>query len=492
MTKKLVSAGIFLAAFAAVLAAIHRPYLKLPFHWDELGQFVPAALDLYRDGDWVAHSTLPNVHPPAVMAVIALAWRVFGYSSVEHSILVARLTMLAVASLGALFSFLLAIRLARGTAGAPAFAAVLFLIASPLFYTQSMMVQLDMPAMTLTALALVLFLDGRWGWCAAACTLLALTKETAITTPLVFGAWLYLRDKKLREALYFLAPAVALGAWLIVLHRATGHWLGNEAFAQYNIGDALKPLQILYSILERAMYLFLNEGRFIGVVALYVGWRLLRGRDWNIAALVAGAQLAMVTLLGGAVLDRYLLPVLPILYAAVAAAASAYPAAWRWTSHTALIAMLLLSWVWNPPYPFQYEDNLAMVDFVELQRSAAEFLEVSAPTRRIASMWPFTGAIGNPEFGYVEQPLRAVSLESFEAGDLADLDRRSFDLLVVYSRQYPIEGSWIDVAPLDGLLRKLPGYHPQATQDELTRSGYLSLTRWERHGQWIEVYVALK
>ena len=58
--------------------------------------------------------------------------------------------MLAVASLGALFSFLLAIRLARGTAGAPAFAAVLFLIASPLFYTQSMMVQLDMPAMTLT------------------------------------------------------------------------------------------------------------------------------------------------------------------------------------------------------------------------------------------------------------------------------------------------------------------------------------------------------
>ncbi len=497
MTKKLVSTGVFLAAFAALLAAIHRPYLKLPFHWDELGQFVPAALDLYRDGAWVPHSTLPNVHPPAVMALVALAWREFGYSTVEHSILVARLTMLAVASLGALFSFLLAIRLARGTAGAPAFAAVLFLLASPLFYTQSMMVQLDMPAMTLTALALLLFLDGRWGLCAAACTLLVLTKETAITTPLVFGAWVWLRDRRRREALYFLAPLGALAAWLIVLHRATGHWLGNEAFAQYNVGDALKPLQILYSVLERAMYLFLKEGRFIGVIALYVGWRLLRGRDWSIAALVACAQLAMVTLLGGAVLDRYLLPVLPILYAAFATAASAYPAAWRWTSHTALIAILLLNWVWNPPYPFQYEDNLAMVDFVGLQRSAAEFLEFSAPTRRIASMWPFTGAIGNPEFGYVERPLRVVSLESFDLADLKDLadltnlDRRSFDLLVVYSRQYPIEGSWIDVAPLDGLLRKLPGYHPQATQDELNRSGYLSLARWERHGQWIEVYVPL-
>ncbi|HEY1758215.1 MAG TPA: hypothetical protein VGG72_22785 [Bryobacteraceae bacterium] len=493
MRRKLTSAGVFLAVFAAFLAALHRPYLKLPFHWDELGQFVPAAIDIFRGGAWVPHSTLPNVHPPAVMALVALAWRVFGYSTpgygtAEHSILIARLTMLAVASLGALFSFLLAIRLARGTAGAPAFAAVLFLIASPLFYTQSMMVQLDMPAMTLTVLALLLFLDGRWGWCAAACTLLALTKETAITTPIVFGAWLWFRDRRLREALYFLAPAVALAAWLIVLHRATGHWLGNEEFAQYNVAQALRPLQILYSILERALYLFVNEGRFIGVIALYVGWRLLRGRDWSIAFLVAGAQLAMVTLLGGAVLDRYLLPVLPILYAAFAVAASAYPAAWRWTSHTVLIAILLLSWVWNPPYPFQYEDNLAMVDFVELQRSAAEFLEFNTPTRRIASMWPFTGAIGNPEFGYVERPLQSVSLQSFDLPDLTALDPRSFDVLVVYSRQYPIEGTWLDVAPLDSLLRKLPGYHPQATMDELNDSGFLSIARWERHGQWIEVY----
>jgi len=61
----------------------------------------------------------------------------------------------------------------------------------------------------------------------------------------------------------------------------------------------------------------------------------------------------------------------------------------------------------------------------------------------------------------------------------------------VYSRQYPMEGSWLDVAPLDGLLRKLPGYHPQATQDELNENGFLSLARWERHGQWIEVYAPL-
>ena len=98
----------------------------------------------------------------------------------------------------------------------------------------------------------------------------------------------------------------------------------------------------------RACYLFIGDGHWIGAVALYIGWRVLRGKEWGLVALVGVAQLVMVTVLGGAALDRYLLPVLPILYAAVATAASAYPASWRWTSHTAMIGFLVLGWFWNP------------------------------------------------------------------------------------------------------------------------------------------------
>lgn len=482
-SSSIVPAAIFLFLAAALTFATHVPYVILPFHWDELGQFVPAALDLYRDGSWVAHSTLPNVHPPAVMAYLALVWRVFGYS-----IAATRMAMLAVASVGLWLAFLLAIRLARGTPGAPAFAAALFLAATPLFYTQSMMALLDLPAMTLTLLALLLFFKERWAWCAAACTLLVLTKETGVTTPMVLAAWLWFGFEKRKECAYFSAPFLALAAWLAVLHHSTGHWLGNAEFAGYNIGYALHPLQILYSIAERIRFLFFSDGRFIGLVALYAGWRMLKGTAWRIAGSVAGAQLVLVTLLGGAVLDRYLLPVLPILYAAFAVASSAYPASWRRISNSALILALLLGWFWNPPFPFQYEDNLAMVDFVRLQESAASFLDGFAPRARIASMWPFTGAIENPDFGYVEQPLHAVKIESFDLAALQALDRSSFDLLVVYTRQYPVEGSWLDITRLDPLLRRLPGYHPQATHEELANHGYISLARWKRHGQWIEIY----
>src|SRR5271166_718802 len=138
--------GLLLAAaFAGIVFIAHLPYLRLPYFWDELGQFVPAALDIFRDGAWVPHSTVPNAHPPEVMAYLALVWRMFGYS-----IAATRSAMLALASLAVVSTFLLARQLDRERT--PAVIAALFLLLDPLFYTQGMMAQLDMPAMLFTIL----------------------------------------------------------------------------------------------------------------------------------------------------------------------------------------------------------------------------------------------------------------------------------------------------------------------------------------------------
>jgi 4-amino-4-deoxy-L-arabinose transferase-like glycosyltransferase len=473
---------LFPLAFA-ILVVIHLPYLRLPYFWDELGQFVPAALDLYRDGSWVSHTVPPNVHPPGVMALVALVWHVFG-----SSIFAARLTMLAVASLGVVLSFLLAVRLTRGTPGASAIAAVLFLIASPTFYTQSMLVVLDMPAMTFTVLALLLFLDRRYAWCAAACTILILTKETAITTPAVFAAWLWFRERRRRQTLYFAAPAIALGVWLLILHRASGHWLGNDEFARYNLAGASDPVHLALAVAERVRFLFWTDGHFLGTIALVVGWRLLRGPEWIVAGLVAVAQVFLVTVLGGP-LVRYLLPALPVLYAAVAMAASVYPAKWRWTSHAAMILLLVAGWFWNPPYPFAYENNLSMMDFVRLQQDAASYLEANAPDKRIATAWPLTDELRNPDLGYVGRPLEVVDAGGFRLAHLTALNRQSFDLLVVYKRLWPAKGTILDMAPLRDVLQHYYEYYPQATAEEIgAKIGFVPLMRWEHRSQWIEIY----
>jgi 4-amino-4-deoxy-L-arabinose transferase-like glycosyltransferase len=473
----------FFLAFTVLTIAIHLPYLRLPFFWDELGQFVPAALDLFHDGAWIPHSTAPNVHPPGLMALLALVWHVIGFS-----IVTTRVTMLLLASWGVLLSFLLAIRLARGTAGAPAFAAVLFLIATPIFFTQSMMAQLDLPAMVFTALALLLFFERRLAASAIACTAAVLMKETAITTPLVFALWLWLRERQRREALYFLAPAVALGLWMLVLRRTTGHWFGDPGFTQYNLTSALEPVHILLSIARRIYFLFIADGRWIGAIALFAGWRVLRGKQWTLVLWVALAQVAVVTVLGGAVLDRYLLPVLPILYAAMASAASVYPPSWRWAAHAAMIGALFVGWFWDPPYLFPYEDNLSMVDFVRLQQQAAEFLGAYAHDHQIGTAWPLTEELTRPELGYVELPFTVAEAHGFELSQLADLDRNKVDLLVVYSRDRPFD-RWPFASTVRQILRRYFDYHPEATSEEIRAGlGFAPVVRFTRGSQWLEVY----
>ena len=486
MLSRRASHLIFFVAFAAILLAMHLPFLTLPFHWDELGQFVPAALDLYHDGSLVPHSTLPNVHPPGVMLILALIWKIFGFS-----ILASRLTMLGIAAVGVYLSFLLAIRLSRQAEGAPAFAAIALLMLAPLFYTQSMMVLLDLPAMTLTVLALLLFFDQRYFACAAATTALVLTKETAITTPLVFAGWLWFREKRRAEALYFLAPAAALGLWLVALHHVTGHWLGNAEFARFNVNESLSFSHIVYAIGRRIYSLFLADGHFIGAAALIAGWRLLRGKEWTIAGLVALAQTIVVTVLGGAVLDRYMLPVLPILYAAFAVAVGAWPRPVRLGAQLAMMALFVVGWFWNSPVPFSYENNLAMVDFIRLQQGAAEYLENYGGGKRIASAWPFTDAVSKPEFGYVHRPLNlTVSTGGVRPANLTNLNPKDFDFLVMFSSEWSMKGRILDYPPVQSVVRAFLDPNINATPEEIRAAlGFVPLFGWTSGGQWIEIYV---
>ncbi len=485
MTAKRSSIAILLAGFAVILAIIHAPYLNLPFFWDELGQFVPASLDLYQHGDWVAKSTLPNIHPPGVMAYLALTWKIFGYS-----IPATRLAMLLIGSLGVLFTFLLSVRLSRGTIGAPAFAAVAFLLATPIFYTQSMMALLDMPAMVFTALALLLFLDNRIIACVAACTVLVLMKETGISTPFVLALWLMFREKRIRESLYFLAPAIALGVWLMVLHHATGHWAGNEEFAKYNLWDSLQPSHIFGSLWRRGYFLFVADGLWIGPLVLFAGWRALRGRDWNVAFLVAGAQIVLVSVLGGAALDRYTMPAFPVLYAAIAAAGSTLPVSWRWITRGAMAAFLAIGLWWNPPYPFSFENNLAMTDFVSLQQSAAQYLDDHAKNALIASAWPFTDELRRPEFGYVRQKLNVEQIDDFRLSSLETLESRRPDVLVVYCRVWGLDEHFHPWPWLSSYLERVWGVSRQATAEQIRDTlGFTPVIRWAKRGQWIEIYL---
>src|SRR5690242_14506296 len=101
------------AGLAAFVFLSHAAFLTLPYFWDELGQFVPAALDIFRSGLWIPRSTMPNVHPPLVMGYLAGVWTVAGYS-----IAATRLAMLALAAAGALITLRLAVTMGLSSGAA--------------------------------------------------------------------------------------------------------------------------------------------------------------------------------------------------------------------------------------------------------------------------------------------------------------------------------------------------------------------------------------
>ena len=476
---------IFFGAFLTILIVSHATVLDLPYFWDELGQFIPAALDIQREGAWVPKSTLPNVHPPGVMAYLAGVWSVLGYS-----VTITRIAMLTLAAAGVLAVFALAIELCRNVPGAPGFFAVLFLMASPLFWAQSMMAQLDMPAMVFTALGLVLFLRGQYFASALACTAVVLAKETSLVIPAVFGAWL-LWERRFRQALYFFLPAIAVAMWLWVLHRTTGHMFGNQEFTHYNIWFQFHPVRMPVTIVRRFFYIFIDNFHWIGTLAIFFAWRrtmIFRTRAWAITATAAMLQTVFVSVLGGAALERYLMPVLPIFYIAAAAALMTVTPRMRRVGALVMLAGLVAGIVFNSPLAYPFENNSAVVSFVRLQEKAAHLVEREYSDRTIVSAWPLPDALRRPEFGYVSKPLKVRGLANFDPETVLPLAGQ-VDVLVLYSRTW--EPSWGALASewVRDFLAKYYFYKPQITSQQIQRQlGLTPVARWEERGQWIEVY----
>ncbi len=497
--RRLIPARTQIAVFAGVAIFVflsHAPYLRLPYFWDEMGQFVPAALDILHSGAWVPHSTIPNVHPPGVMAYLAGVWSVFGYS-----IAATRSAMLALGALLFFVTFRLAVELCRGLKGAPVLAALLVLAADPLVYTQSMMAQLDLPAALFTALGLLLFLQRRHVLAALACTALVLVKETGVLLPLLCAAWLlfaesgHRREARLHtelQAALYIAPLVALAAWLLFLKSATGEWLGDAGFAHYNVGYALHPVRIALCLLRRLYYLGLADFRWVGNLAILIAWRkygLFRTPEWKFTWLFFAAHVLLVSVLGGAELERYLLPVIPLLYVAMAAAWSVLLPRWRNASVAVVSAGLVLGLFLNPPFPFPYENNLAMTDFVDLQRIAARELEAGYSGLPVYTAWPLTQALRDPAFGYVTRPLTAEETSDLRASTLARIDPGKVSVLVLYSRTWEPDWGVLRFPLVRKLLRHFYQYGPQ--MDSAAVFGHFHLTavkRWTRRGQWIEIY----
>jgi hypothetical protein len=515
---------LLFAFFFAALMLLHAPLLRLPYFWDEAGYYVPAARDLFLSGTLIPHSTPSNAHPPLVMAWLALAWPIFGYSP-----LVTRTAMLAVSA----FSLVGLFRLSRVAANLSVSWATVALVALyPVFFTQSSMAQVDLPAAGFTFWALAAYIDSYkkedrpWKQ-AIWFSLAALAKETAILAPLALFCWTVIADlarprltesrwrdflppqEKGKNALYLLLPILPLAAWYFYHYSKTGFLLGNPEFFRYNVTATFSPLRILLALLMRLWQLFGYFSLYLLTLAALLAMfrkpqieisqqsEIARPRIpfWMQAAflVVVLAYLAFMSMVGGAVLARYMLPVVPLVVLAFVSTL------WRrvryWRLIVAAVALAFVAGLFNdPPYGFSLEDNLSYRDYIILHAEASRFLAMRYPGKPVLTAWPASDELSRPWLGYISRPLPVLRIDDFSASqiNLAASVRERFDVALVFSTKYqpphPLFENW---QAWQRTKEKFFGYHRDLPPEQIAQQlgGVISYHE-ERNGQWIAVIVA--
>jgi 4-amino-4-deoxy-L-arabinose transferase-like glycosyltransferase len=490
----------FLPTFGA-LVVLHYPLLRLPYLWDEAGYYIPAALDFFRHGLLVPQSTLRTGHTPLVSICLAIAWRFAGFSP-----LVTRLTMVgfAAGTLVALYALSRTL-----TKRETAIWACILLGLSPLFFAQSTLALLDLPAAFTTTVAVWALLRRRMMWFAVAASLAVLTKETAVVIVPVAVAllWSY-RKSPARKAWWWLAvPVATLSVWALYYHHVTGYWTGGATYLQYNLYSTLEPGRIAVSLLRRLYQVFVAGFNWLLVGAALLGYRRLKAHDTNveertptgeepftglrrefflITVLLGVVYIIMLSVVGGAVLTRYLLPVFPCFYLALVLLVERLPSPVMRTAFVLVAACFVASWFINPPFPFAYENNLSYADFIRLHQQAAEWLSAQPGNPRVLTAWPATDELGHPELGYVKRPMRVVGVPGFAPPDFRNIPGDSFDLLYLYSRKWDPPGNWLLRYPwLARLDRYTPPIHPGFAA---FRYNLHLVATFERRGQWVRIY----
>ena len=498
---------VFALLFATLLVA-HLPLLHLPYFWDEAGYYVPAARDLLQTGSLIPHSTPSNAHPPLVMLWLSLWWKLAGFAPV-----VTRIAMIAAASFTLLGVFCLAAEVANLEV---AVATTLCTGLYPVVFAQSSLAHVDLAAAGFTLWGLRAYVRGRYLpaglWLSAA----AFTKETALLAPLALLAWEVvsrwfpapLRPRDAGRFSYALSlPLSVLTLWYAYHFHRTGYVFGNPEYFRYNVAATLSPLRFVLALGLRLWqafgYLNLYLLTAAGLLALWLPPRpanaaaprgsmrpRIEPRVQMIFLVTLLAYVVALAVIGGAVLARYMLPVIPLVILVMVSTLWRRVENWRWVLAIILMAFVA-GWFVNPPYGFSLEDNLAYRDYIGLHQRAEQFVEARYPMGRVLTAWPASDELSRPWLGYVTRPVQVVRIEDFSAQQIesaADL-ARSYDHALVFSTKYEPPRPWLDDWQwwVD-LKTRFFGYHrdlpPEAVAGIL---GGRIIYRDARHGQWAAV-----
>lgn len=255
-------------------------------------------------------------------------------------------------------------------------------------------------------------------------------------------------------------PILPLAAWYAYHRYATGFTFGNPEFLRYNATANLSPLRTLLSLWHRITHLFFHMNMWVPIACTLVVSRIkppqsTQGEQTASAfgsqsvlsiAIILLANALAFSVLGGALLTRYLLPMYPLVLIPCIALWQRRTHLWGTLSALTAVAFIAALFV-NPPYSFAPEDNLTYRDFITLHQRAINIIARDFPQATVLTAWPATAELTYPDLGYLHTPIRTVPLDNFSAEQVQKAidEPGAYDTALLFSTKYvpPPSSGWL-------------------------------------------------
>jgi hypothetical protein len=292
-----------------------------------------------------------------------------------------------------------------------------------------------------------------------------------------------------------------LAAWYAYHYAKTGFLFGNPEYLRYNAQANLEPLRILAAFGYRILHLTAHMNLFVPV-GIALASLLLDPRpetDGQVRPSIAPAVMHRIfillfsnallfSILGGALLLRYLLPMFPLVLLIATFTLYRRVSYWQGLAIFSAAAFILGLFI-NPPYRFAPEDNLAYARVIRLHQAGIDQLAKLYPGATVLSAWPVSDELTRPELGYLQHPFAVDRIEDFTAQqiDRAAQEPEKYSAALVFSTKYDPPSLPLSLGPKsEAVDEQYFGLHHDLQPEAIALQLHGDMVwKQEDHGQWI-------
>jgi 4-amino-4-deoxy-L-arabinose transferase-like glycosyltransferase len=354
------------------------------------------------------------------------------------------------------------------------------------------------------------------------------------------------RTRLWREAAWLASCVLPLAGWYAFHYFKTGFLFGNPEFLRYNAQANLSVPRFLAALEHRVLHLTAHMNLFVpvglAIAALLFTPRpiakschpertltlsLAKGKGESkdlllflssiFSRFIQSNQIAidstssqpipplapsvlrrifllllvnavLFSVLGGALLTRYLLPMYPLIL--LVAVTTFYRRVPYWQALAGFSAAVFILGIFiNPPYGFAPEDNLTYARVIRLHQAGIRQLDARFPGATVLSAWPVSDELSRPELGYLSQPYAVYLVQDFTAAGIARAaeEPEKFSTALVFSTKYDPHSSFFTLGARSRADdKRYFGLHHDLPPEEIARQLHGDLV-WQQqdHGQWI-------